>query len=73
MTFKSETKATDKKQGKFNKVAGSRPKSFKDKKVGYANKEDTFVGKRKFKDSGDKKEEKGSENKEDQKNAPKGN
>ena len=51
MTIKSEQKGSDKTQAKFNKVAGSKPKHFKDKKVGYANREDAFIGKRKFKET----------------------
>ena len=72
MTMKREAKMADKKHTKFNQVTGSKPKSFKDKKVGYANRDDNFIGKRKFKDStGDAGDTEGQH--EQKKNAPKAN
>jgi hypothetical protein len=72
MTVKRDAKVADKGQGRFNKVAGNKPKNFKDKKVGYANREDTFLGKRKSKDqSKDNDQNEGANT--DKKNAPKAN
>jgi len=79
MTVKRDAKVADKSQGKFNKVAGNKPKNFKDKKVGYANREDTFQsvtrkqhqggGNRPKDQSNDKDQNEGANA--DKKNAPK--